>query len=255
MRLSVSLLILLSAGGAFAQHGSKSSTTSGAKPSSNPTGNTFTNNGNALHPGTAGTVGVAPAGTFGIGTLIGPGANQAPAQGVRGGNGRGHGRGNVSVAPYGVYGGGGYLIGGNGPVYNPAPGSYDPIFGVYSQESGQFSYPQQQGQTPVVVINQNFQPEVVRPQMIDYTNSVLPPPGPQYSQPPSSAASNDGDTPMILIAMKDHTIYPALAYWVQGDTLNYVMMGGTVNHVSLSQVDRELSAKLNAERRPDFRLP
>ena len=204
---------------------------------------TFTNNGNILHPGIPGNVSIMP-------TTPSGGNHGHPGTGNRGG------RANYPVYAGGVYGYGvsGFSTGGYTTVYNPPPGTYDPIFGVYSPEAGGYPY-QPPAQTPVVVINQNFQPEVVRPQIIDYTNSILPPPGPQASQPNSANVSVEGDTPLILIAMKDHTIYPALAYWIQGDTVNYVMAGGAVNHVSLAQIDRELSAKLNAERRPDFKLP
>ena len=58
-----------------------------------------------------------------------------------------------------------------------------------------------------------------------------------------------------LIAFKDHTIYAALAYWVEGNTLHYVTNQNTHNQVSLDLVDRELSSRLNRERSVDFRLP
>jgi len=224
-------LCLVFTAGLFAQINSGISPTRPGAP-------TFTNNGNILHPGIPGNISVGPA-------TPGVGARSRPGTGNRGG------RANYPAYAGGVYG---YTVGGYTTVYNPPPGAYDPIFGVYSPEAGGYMY-QPQAQTPVVVINQNFQPDVVRPQIVDYTNSVLPPPGPQVSPSSSVSATVGGDTPLILIAMKDHTIYPALAYWIQGDTLNYVMAGGAVNHVSLAQIDRELSAKLNAERRPDFKLP
>ena len=47
------------------------------------------------------------------------------------------------------------------------------------------------------------------------------------------------------MAFKDHTIYTAVAYWVDGDTLHYFTSGNTHNQVSLSLVDRELTERLN----------
>jgi hypothetical protein len=58
-----------------------------------------------------------------------------------------------------------------------------------------------------------------------------------------------------LIAFKDHTIYSAVAYWVEGDTLHYFTSGNTHNQVSLSLVDRDLTDRLNREAGSDMRLP
>jgi len=58
-----------------------------------------------------------------------------------------------------------------------------------------------------------------------------------------------------LIAMKDHTILPSIAYWVMNDTLNYVTVEGSMNRVSLELVDREFSKQLNDERHVEFKLP
>ena len=55
--------------------------------------------------------------------------------------------------------------------------------------------------------------------------------------------------------MKDHTIYPAIAYWVENDTLNYITEQGVRNRVSLGLVDRDFSVQLNKERDIDFALP
>jgi hypothetical protein len=58
-----------------------------------------------------------------------------------------------------------------------------------------------------------------------------------------------------LIALKDHTIYPVLGYWVDKGVLNYVTLGGTINRASLDLVDREFSQHLNDERHVEFALP
>jgi hypothetical protein len=58
-----------------------------------------------------------------------------------------------------------------------------------------------------------------------------------------------------LIALKDHTIYSAVAYWVDGDTLHYFTSGNNHNQVSLTLVDRELTDRLNREKGTEVRLP
>ncbi|MEQ1886977.1 MAG: hypothetical protein ABL967_18085 [Bryobacteraceae bacterium] len=192
---------------------------------------------------------------------------QSPVRGFGMGGGRTFGGGSLVYVPMPVYGG---AV--NGVVHNPPPGQYDPIFGgynpgVYSQPNSGYVavYPDGQPLTPTsptVIINQNFQPETVRPVLHDYTNVQLPEPGrgsaPQNearpAQPPQPAGGNVEAT-IYLIAMKDHTIYPALAYWVENDTLHYVTMNGSPNRVSLSLVDRDLSIRLNDERGLPFRVP
>jgi hypothetical protein len=61
---------------------------------------------------------------------------------------------------------------------------------------------------------------------------------------------------IFLIAMKDHTIFPAVAYWIEGgDTLNYITTQGVHNRATLDLVDRDFSKLLNDQRRVDFALP
>jgi hypothetical protein len=76
----------------------------------------------------------------------------------------------------------------------------------------------------------------------------LPEPGPDYRPA--------GDQPTIyLLAMTDHSIIPAIAYWTDGDTLNYITTEGVQNRVSLSLIDREFSRQLNDSRHVEFKLP
>jgi hypothetical protein len=235
MRLGILTLLALSSAG-FAQR------------NLNPIGN----NGDILHPGIP---------------LTG-----APAQGMRlhggqqGGPRSGHrafggGGGGAVLVPYPVDGfSSGYT------VHNPPPGYYDPIFGGYTPaySSGPYYNPQPAAQpgAPTVVINQNFQTGAVHPQFRDYSNVQLPepevttaPPSATAAQTAPQAAPADDQPTLFLIAMRDHTIFPALAYWVQGDTLNYITLQGAQNRVSLSLVDRDLSKQLNGERNVPFRLP
>ena len=103
---------------------------------------------------------------------------------------------------------------------------------------------------PSVLINPNYTPETAHPVMHDY--SYLSP-----SDGDDAAAAQPPAAPSVyfLIAMKDHTIYPAIAYWVQNGTLNYITQQGVRREVPLTQVDREFSTQLNKERNIDFALP
>ena len=91
--------------------------------------------------------------------------------------------------------------------------------------------------------------------MHDYSSAPLPEPAPQTANPGDSVANTNDQQVMFLIAMKDHTIYPAIAYWVEGDTLNYITVQGAKNSVSLGLVDREFSKQINSERKVEFGLP
>jgi hypothetical protein len=58
-----------------------------------------------------------------------------------------------------------------------------------------------------------------------------------------------------LLAFKDHTIYSAVAYWADGDTLHYFTTGNVHNQASISLLDRDLTERLNRELGIDFKLP
>lgn len=94
---------------------------------------------------------------------------------------------------------------------------------------------------------------------------------PPYGMPPAqpamvapAAQTGDGSGPAAqtgetathyFIALKDHSIYSAVAYWVDGDTLHYFTTGSTHNEVSLSLVDRDLTKRLNDESGLQLSLP
>ncbi|HEY2842460.1 MAG TPA: hypothetical protein VGJ09_02375 [Bryobacteraceae bacterium] len=152
-----------------------------------------------------------------------------------------HGSHSIPFAvPYPVFYGGGYYD-------YEAPQA--PV-GQYPQADYQAQGYDQMSQPPVVIINQYFRPDSANPVIRDYSNVPLRDPG----NPPEQAQASDPQV-MFLIAMKDHTIYPAVAYWVEADTLNYVTLQGVRNSVSLDLVDREFSQQINKERKVDFGLP
>jgi hypothetical protein len=158
--------------------------------------------------------------------------------------------GTAVIVPYPVFYGGNYYDYDAPPA--PAQGS-----------ENDYGYTAQQP-SPVVVLNQNFVPEggPVGPGAYPpgpYPPGPYPPGAYPYAPPPDesqTAASPDTSQQVLFfIAMKDHTIFPAVAYWVDGDTLNYITNQGVRNRVSLDLVDLDFSKQLNQQRGVDFALP
>jgi hypothetical protein len=96
---------------------------------------------------------------------------------------------------------------------------------------------------PPVIINQYF--------------GVQPPyqgqPQQQDASPSSDPQPVSGDT-YYLIAYKNHSVYTALAYWVEDKTLNYVTAGNTHNQASLDLIDMDLTKTLNQARGVPFSI-
>jgi len=140
------------------------------------------------------------------------------------------------------------------PVYAGGYGDYGNGYAPDQQPNITIINPPQE--MPQVVINQNFVPERVTPVMHEYTEDsagniqVYEAPG----RNPADNPTDDG-TSYYLIAFKDHSIYSAFAYWVDGDTLHYVTAQRVHNQASLSLVDRELTDKLNRDRNLQVKLP
>jgi len=143
---------------------------------------------------------------------------------------------------YSFYGSPSYLVG----DYSTYGGYYDTQYPGYAGQPVQ-----QQQQQPNVI--------VVYPQMPGVMTQYGPPdmsaqqPEPtihsQTSEPPAAEGTH------ILLAFKDHTIYSAIAYWVEGDTLHYFTDANTHNQVSVELIDRDLTAKLNQGSGLQVKLP
>lgn len=120
-------------------------------------------------------------------------------------------------------------------------------------------YPAQAGAP--VTINQNFLPEGSREVIQEYgpgaPESAPPQPsGLRMYQAPTPPVQAPPEEPvMFLIALKDSSVYSAVAYWVEGESLHYITPQGKANQVSLALVDRNISQKLNEGRKVEFRLP
>jgi hypothetical protein len=154
---------------------------------------------------------------------------------------RGYGYGGGLVLAYPLY------FGAYDSGYYGAPG-YPPPQGYYDDSMGG------PPPAPAVVINQNFIPPVANPMVRDYgdqsddqssgmrTYQNIPPKG-------------EPEATIYLIAFKDHTVVPALGWWVEGRTIKYVNLDHDINQASVDLIDRDLSKKLNAQRNIDFTLP
>jgi hypothetical protein len=166
-----------------------------------------------------------------------------------------HNHSGTTIVPYPVFYGGYYYdpsLYGNGYATGYAdPQAAGPDGGYNSGYAAGYGGDPGAGQSPVVIINQGFRPDTANPVMHDYSNTPLPP-GPSAQGQPMQP---DDQPTIYLIAMKDHTIFPAVAYWVDGDTLNYITAEGSQNRASMSLVDRDFSTQLNNERHVEFRLP
>jgi hypothetical protein len=131
----------------------------------------------------------------------------------------------------------------------------------YSNDSNATAAPAPAQQQPNVTVV--YPPDTARPIIINFGSGdgQYAPASQQPSvyQPadrqPSDSTAADVEPARYLIAFKDHTIYSAIAYWVDGDTLHYFTSGNTHNQVSLSLIDRDLTSRLNRESGVDVKLP
>jgi len=195
--------------------------------------------------GGASVVATYPGGTYPGGTYpgLGAGAASAAGRGMNNGGGRypppgGH-RGSRGSAGY-VY---------SYPVY--VGGGYD--YSMMPQESAP---PPAQSPNITIVLP----PQQATPVMIqagpdgEYTTSR---PQTRIDEEPRRRVEEPEpvEPTKYLLAFKDHTIYSAVAYWADGDTLHYFTNGNTHNQASMSLIDRTLTERLNREMGIDFHLP
>jgi hypothetical protein len=114
--------------------------------------------------------------------------------------------------------------------------------------------PQQQ---PTVIINQYFTPDAAKPVVREYKDGELSEPASplrSYQAPIPSQPHVEAKPTVYLIAYKNQSIYPAVGYWLEGDTLHYITTQGAHNRASLDLIDQAFSEQLNRERNIDFKL-
>ena len=128
-----------------------------------------------------------------------------------------------------------------------------------------YSYPVFVGNyadTPSVVAPENAAPPAEpvmmypasspRPVMIQVAPDSYAARGPEAA---AQTAAPEETTDHYLLAFKDHTVYTAVAYWFDGDTLHYFTTGSNHNQASVALLDKDLTARLNKEMGNDFKLP
>ena len=98
-----------------------------------------------------------------------------------------------------------------------------------------------------VIINQNFAAPVETPPPTETVRV--------YNDPRRSADNPVPDPQYYLIALKDHSVYSAVAYWVEDGTLHYITTPNIRNQTSLDLVDMALTARLNQDRGVTVSLP
>ncbi len=137
-------------------------------------------------------------------------------------------------------------VGGDGYGYG-----YPPDQAAAQQPNVTVVYPPAQ---PPVIINQNFGPAAPDQGPAPDTGAT---PNMRMYQAPSSGTdtTTSAESRYYLIALKDHTIYSAVAYYIEGDTLHYFTAGNVHNQASLSLVDRPLTEQLNRERNVTVQFP
>jgi hypothetical protein len=138
------------------------------------------------------------------------------------------------------------------PVVYPGGGYY----GGYYGDPGTAGVPQQQPQNITII----YPPSQPMPMMVGPAGQMqAPPPNAQvreYMPPDQTAVDTAQVQPdYYLLAFKDHSIYSAVGYWVDGDTLHYITTGNVHNQVSLSLIDRDLTMQLNKGRGVQVNLP
>jgi len=222
-------VVLLFAAGAFAQRINNSfGTNSGF--------------GNVLFPAGKPTTGqpfTLPSPNFAnvMGNVI---AGRPPYTGTRGARSGVNRGGAVIYVPYAyplIGGGYGYGYYGYGDGSGDVPPQQQPNITVV--------YPQQQPAPIIVMGTPPGQPADVPRSSIQ-----------EYNQPGDpTTASGQPDSSYYLLAFKDHSIYSAVGYWVDGDTLHYLTNGNVHNQISLSLVDRDLTLQLNKGRGVQINLP
>lgn len=129
--------------------------------------------------------------------------------------------------------------------YLDADSYYDPAYGAPAPAAPPYPAEPASPQQPVI-INQYFGTQ-----------------SPAQDTTAPAPSANDGRTPAnsstpanyYLIAYKNHSVYPALAYWVEDKTLHYVTTENTQNMASLDLIDLSLTKRLNQSNEVPFSIP
>jgi hypothetical protein len=133
------------------------------------------------------------------------------------------------------------------PVYIGGYG-YGYGYGGYDTQPVQPA-PTQSAQPNVIVIYPQAPPQ---PQMY---YQPAPPPQSSIIDVPQQGQQEQTEATHYLLAFKDHSIYSAVAYWVDGDTIHYMVSGNLHKQAPVSSVDRDLTGRLNEGSGLEVKLP
>jgi hypothetical protein len=157
---------------------------------------------------------------------------------------------------HGGFGHKGFYGGGFSGAY---PVAYPVVVGGGYDYSYQQPYAYQQPPPNITIV---MPPQAPPPVTINQYGPEARPEGQQgegntrmYQAPSAERPEPADDQVMFFVALKDSSVYTAVAYWVQDSTLHYITPQGRHNQVSIDLVDRDTSARLNDGRKVEFRLP
>ena len=163
------------------------------------------------------------------------------------------------------YYGGYWPYWGLGYGYAGWPGYYGGYYGGYSgyypyadygyDYGSAYASPAYYSQPNVTVVypSSQSQPEA-REVYVERANPVIREYD-QYGQQVGPSPGSASSSPIYLIAFRDQVIHAAISYSVSGSTLRYVTMQHEEKQVPLDSIDRNLTLRLNRERRIAFQLP
>jgi len=179
----------------------------------------------------------------------GSGGGRGGSVGGHGGYSGGRPYGRTIVVPYAVpvYG---YGYAGN-PGYGYAPGYGGSAYAAPADADTGYGYAAaEQPPAPAPEQPTDFGPNGGQP---------LPPPDDNSLQIYQAPAPSPQETAMsegryYLIAYKDHSVYTALAFWMENGALHYVTPQNAHNQVSLDLLDMDLTRQLNARRGLAFNI-
>jgi len=189
------------------------------------------------HAGGGHASGGGHAGSIGSGYRAG-GGYTGPVSG-RGGYGGGYYGGRTVIIPYA------YPVYGSGYYGYPGYGYTDPGYGYSAPPPETMGY--DSGGQPAPPPDANGIPEQV-PQPDNGSLRIYQAPAPT----PQEQAVSEGR--YYLIAYKDHSVYTALAYWMENGALNYVTPQNAHNQISLDLLDLDLTKQMNARRGLAFNI-
>jgi hypothetical protein len=118
-----------------------------------------------------------------------------------------------------------------------------------------------QQQQPSIVINHHYNsPDAARPtttvESADRGELKVYEATPRRTEPaPARSYARDEKPNIYNVVMKDGTVRQAIGYWVQGDLLKFVSPQAVIGDVLLTQIDREATARLNAQNKLEMDLP